>query len=110
MVIAGFQSVTAVLIYRLVKNNLSHAVAILAASFWAFNFYIHSVVYEMGLETPLAAFAVTWLIYKFSRFEQEWRTQEVVFKRNSQGWGSLRYLSCSAALTLFFLRSSQAYG
>jgi hypothetical protein len=102
MVIAGFQSVTAVLIYRLVKNNLSHAVAILAASFWAFNFYIHSVVYEMGLETPLAAFAVTWLIYKFSRFEQEWRTQEVAFKKLA-GLGIVAVIVMFSRLDLVFL-------
>lgn len=102
MVIAGLQSVTAVLIYRLVKNNLSPAIAILAASFWAFNFYIHSVVYEMGLETPLAAFAVTWLIYKFSRFEQEWRTQEVTFRKLA-GLGSVAVIVMFSRLDLVFL-------
>jgi hypothetical protein len=77
MVIAGFQAATAVLIHRLVKDNLSHAVAILAASFWAFNFYIHLNVYEYGLETPLAAFSIVYFIYKLSRFEKEWRITTV---------------------------------
>jgi len=72
MVIAGFNAATAVLIYRLVKNNLSHAVAILAASFWAFNVYIHHTVYEPGLETPLAAFAIVLFIYQLSQFEKDW--------------------------------------
>ncbi|MDO9303645.1 MAG: hypothetical protein Q7T89_19820 [Anaerolineales bacterium] len=81
MVMAGFNAATAVLIYRLVKNNLSHAVAILAASFWAFNLYIHTTVYEPGLETPLAAFAIVLFIYKLSQFEKEWRTSPVATRQ-----------------------------
>ena len=53
MVMAVFNAATAVLIYRLVKNNLSHAVAIAAASFWAFNFYIHRTIYEPDLKPRL---------------------------------------------------------
>lgn len=102
MVIAGFQAATAVLIYRLVKNSLSGAVAILAASFWAFNFYIHAVVYEMGLETALAAFAVVLLIYMFSRFEQEWRTQEVTLKKIA-GLGGIAVIVMFSRLDLVFL-------
>lgn len=81
MVMAVLDAATAVLIYRLVKNNLSHAVAILAASFWAFNFYIHSIVYKFGLETPLAAFAVVLFIYKLSQFEKEWRAKPVTTRQ-----------------------------
>lgn len=72
MVMAGFNAATTVMIYRLVKNNLSNAVAMLAASFWAFNFYIHNNVYEFGLETPLAAFAIVLFIYKLAQFEKNW--------------------------------------
>jgi hypothetical protein len=83
MVMAALNAATAILIYRMVKNNLSHAVAITAASFWAFNYYIHSAIYELGLETPLAAFAVVFFIYKLSQFEKVWRkepmaTQQIV--------------------------------
>jgi hypothetical protein len=77
MVMAGLNAATAVLIYRLVKENLSNAVAIAAASFWAFNLYIHTTVYEPGLETPLAAFAIVLFIYKLSQFERDWRTKPV---------------------------------
>ncbi len=70
MVMAIFNAATAVLIYRLVKNNLSHPVAIVTASFWAFNFHIHAIVYELGLETPLAAFAIVLFLYKLSQFEK----------------------------------------
>ena len=81
MVTAVFNAATAVLIYRLVKNNLSHAVAILAASFWAFNFYIHRIVYEPGLETPLAAFAIVLFLYKLSQFEKDWHAKPVTTRQ-----------------------------
>ncbi len=77
MVMAGFNVATAVLIYRIVKSNLSHAVALIAAPFWAFNFYIHYMVYEFGLETPLAAFSVALFIYKLSQIEKTWRKSPV---------------------------------
>ena len=94
MVMAGFNAATAVLIYRLVKNNLSHAVAILAASFWAFNLYIHTTVYEPGLETPLAAFAIVLFIYKLSQFEKEWRASPVATRQ-------IVTLAISATIVMF---------
>ncbi|MBI5945286.1 MAG: hypothetical protein HY864_13020 [Chloroflexi bacterium] len=74
-------AVSAVLIYRLISNTLSRAVGILAASFWAFNIYIHEVVYEPGLESPLAAFAVVLFIWKLSQFENEWRTKPITSRQ-----------------------------
>ncbi len=82
-VIGLLNAVTALLIYRLVSSTLSRAVGILAASFWAFNLYIHSVVYEPGLETPLAAFAVVLFIWKLSKFENEWRAKPVTSRQIS---------------------------
>jgi hypothetical protein len=81
MVSAGLSAATAVLIYRLMKDNLSSAVAILAASFWAFNSYIQINVYETGLETPLAAFAIVLFIYQLSLFEKEWRAKPVTTRQ-----------------------------
>ena len=77
MVVAGFQAASAVLIYRMIKSNLSHAVAILAAVFWAYNSYIHYTVYEYGLETPLAVLTVLYFVFKLSQFEKGWRTKAV---------------------------------
>jgi hypothetical protein len=81
MVIAGFNAATAVLIYRLIKSNLSYTVALIAAPFWAFNLYIHYIVYQLGLETPLAAFAIVLFIYKLSQFEKIWRIQTVTSRQ-----------------------------
>ncbi len=94
MVTAVFNAATAVLIYRLVKNNLSQAVAIAASSFWAFNSYIHLTVYEPGLETPLAAFAIILFIYKLSQFGKEWRVKPVTTRQIS-------VLAVSATIAMF---------
>lgn len=75
MAMAVFNAVTGVLLYRLCRAVLSPAAAMLAAPFWSFNFYIHYTVYEFGLETPLAAFAIAWLIYRLVLFERDWRNQ-----------------------------------
>jgi len=81
MVTAIFQAASAILIYRLVKQHLSDVVAILAASFWAFNLYIQSTVYKNGLETPVAVFTILLLIQKLSIFEKEWRIKKVTSKQ-----------------------------
>jgi hypothetical protein len=94
VVISIIHAITAVMIYRLVKTHLSHAVAILAAVFWAFNSYIHATVYEMGLETPIAAFSVVLTIYVLSKFESEWRTKQIT-------WKQLAWLGLIAAIAMF---------
>lgn len=102
MVMAVFNATTAVLIYRLVKNNLSHAVAILAASFWAFNLYIHLTVYAPGLETPLAAFAIVLFLYKLSELEKDWRIKPVT-TRQIVGLGIIATVVMLSRLDLVFL-------
>jgi hypothetical protein len=77
LVTAIMDAATAVLIYRLIKSNLSNAVAIVASSFWAFGIFVQNTVYESGLETPLAAFAIVLFIYKLGQFEREWRSNPV---------------------------------
>ncbi|CAG1004985.1 hypothetical protein ANAEL_03286 [Anaerolineales bacterium] len=94
MVIGVLNAATAVIIYRLVKGNLSHAVAILAASFWAFNSIIYESVYMLGLETALAAFAVALFIYKLWQFEKQWRTGPVTARR-------IAILAVCATLVMF---------
>lgn len=102
MVMAGFNAATAVLIYRLVNKTLSHSVAILAATFWAFNFYIHSIVYKFGLETPVAAFTIALLIWKLSVFEDDWRTK-IVSTRHLFSLAMVGTLVMFSRLDLVFL-------
>lgn len=102
VVIALMQAITAVLLYRLIKKYLSHTVAILAATFWSFNFYIHQTVYQMGLETPIAALSIVYLIYKLSQFEETWRTEKINLKQIA--WlGFLSAIVMFSRLDLIFL-------
>jgi len=94
VVISVIHAATSVMIYRLIKTHISHAVAILAAIFWSFNYYIHATFYEMGLETPIAAFSVVLMVYILSKFEGEWRTKKMPLKR-------FALLGLAAALAMF---------
>lgn len=94
IVIAFIQIATSILMYRLIKKYLSETVAILAASFWSFNFYIQSSVYQWGLETPIAAFFVICLLYKLSEFEESWRKQTI-------SWQQISWLGFLSALVMF---------
>jgi hypothetical protein len=94
VVIAILNAATAVLIYRLVRDNLSRAVGMAAASFWAFSIHIQSVAYKLGLETPLAAFGIVLLLHNLSKFEKSWRTQPVTSRQ-------IIVLALSAALAMF---------
>lgn len=94
MVVAVIHAATSVMIYRLIKTHLSHAVAILAAVFWSFDNYIHSTVYKMGLETPIAIFFIVLVIYFLAKFEKEWRASQPPLKR-------FAWLGLIAALAMF---------
>lgn len=94
MVIAAIQAATSVMLYRLIKTHLSHAVAIAAAVFWSFNDYIHSTVYKMGLETPIAVFSIVLVIYLLSKFEKQWRNEKPSLR-------NIAWLGFFAALAMF---------
>lgn len=102
MVVAGIHAASAVMIYRLVKSNLSRAVAILAAVFWAFNIYIHYTVYEFGLETPLVVLTVVYFINKLSQFERIWRTKPIP-SREIMKLGLIATIVMFSRLDLVFL-------
>jgi len=70
-VLAGLRAATSILLYRLLKNTLSHPIAILGALYWAFDLYIHWTAYQQGLETGLAAFCLVWFLYLLQRFERD---------------------------------------
>ncbi|KAA0275405.1 MAG: hypothetical protein EDM79_07600 [Chloroflexi bacterium] len=101
VVIAIIHSATSIIIYRLIRKHLSHAVAIAAAIFWSFNSYIHATVYEMGLETPIAAFFVLLTIYHLSKFESEWRATNIPISRFA-GLGLVAALAMFSRLDLVF--------
>jgi hypothetical protein len=94
IVIALMQISTSILLYRLIKKQLSHAIAILVATFWSFNPYIHASVYQMGLETPIAALSIVFLIYKLSQLEEQWRKEKPTLKQ-------IAFLGFISALVMF---------
>jgi hypothetical protein len=102
MVMAALNAVTAIMIYRYLKENLSEAVAMTASLFWLFNAYIHYTVYEYGLESPIAAFSIVLFIYKLSQFEKKWRIQPVTTTQIA-GLASIAVLVMFSRLDLIFL-------
>ncbi len=94
MVQAALSAGTAVLIFRLVRGTVSPALGVLASAWWATDLYIHSAMYEFGLETGLAALAVILLIYQLWKFERAWRTESVSLRK-------VAGLAVFAALALF---------
>ncbi len=94
LVQGGLSAATALLIYRLVKGTISQPLGILAATWWAFNLYIHNVMYEYGLETGLASFTTMLLVYQLWKFERNWRKSP--FTR-----GQVAGLAIFALLALF---------
>lgn len=93
---------TAILIYRCLSTSLSKAVAMAAAAFWAFNIYIHTTVYEFGLETPLAAFSIMLLLWNLIKIEARWRNTPVPSK-DLIILGSLGAMVLLSRLDLVFL-------
>lgn len=74
LVVQGaFSAACAVLIYRIARGAISEPVGMVLGSWWAFDLYVHNVMYEYGLETGLASLAVILLVYYLYRFEQTWR-------------------------------------
>lgn len=102
VLIAVIHAATSVMLYRLIKAHLSQAVAILAAVFWAFDEYIHSTVYKMGLETPIAVFSVVLILYVLGKFEKEWRAGQIPLRR-FVWFGLLTALAMFSRLDLIFL-------
>ena len=102
MVQAALSAATGVLLFRLVKGAASPIIAVLASGWWVSNHYIHSTMYEFGLETGLAAFAVTLLVYRLSQFERGWRTSPPTLKQIA-GLSAAALLAMFSRLDLVFL-------
>lgn len=71
LVQAALSAATGILLYRLTAHVLSRPVGVVIALAWVTNSYLHETMYTVGLETGLAAFFVTLLLYLI--FQQEQR-------------------------------------
>jgi len=81
MVQAALSAATGVLLFRMVKGTVSPVLGVLASAWWVTDLYLHSAMYEFGLETGLASFTVTFLLYQLWKFERTWRTEGVSLRR-----------------------------
>ena len=93
-VLAGLRAATSILLYRLLKNVIAHPIAMLAALYWGFNYYIHATAYQQGLETGLAAFCLVLFLFMLQRFERDRKTAPVK-------WQQIATLAFTAALVMF---------
>lgn len=62
---------TAVLIWRLFKNNGAAYAGFLAAMFWAFSIQVHTITVTLGMESTINALTVTLLIFLVSKLDQK---------------------------------------
>ena len=102
LVMSAFSAGTAILFYRLLGKVFHPAIGALAAVYWAFNYDILLRVYQQGLETGVAVFFVTLLVFKLYEFETTWRKGPVT---NWQlfSLGLIALLTAFSRLDLIFL-------
>lgn len=89
LMLAALSAASGVLLYRLLRRNLSPAIAVWAASFFTLDLTLHNTITQMGLETGLLAFSLLLLLTALQRY------QAAPTRRG------LLWLSAAAALTLF---------
>ncbi len=94
MVMGALSAGTAILLYRLVGKIFTPAIGAVAAFYWVFSSDLLRRVYQQGVETGIAIFTMTLLIYKLFEFERSWRSKGTSNKQ-------LAMLGLIAALAIF---------
>jgi hypothetical protein len=69
IILAVLRISTSILLYRFLKQSISIPIAAAAALYWAFDYNIHLIVYQQGLETGLAAFSLALFLYVLGQIE-----------------------------------------
>lgn len=73
VVMAALSVGTSILLFRLLKEPLGEAVAMLAAAFWSMDLTIHEVITQQGLESGLVAFSMVLFLYLLQQQEKKER-------------------------------------
>jgi len=73
LVLAVIRATTAIILYHLLKESLSHPIAVLATLYWAFSYRLHVLIYQQGLETGLGFLCVFWFLTLLQRFDKNRR-------------------------------------
>ena len=81
LVMSRFSVATAILLYRMIGKVFTPAIGAIAAISWAFNYQLLTRIYQQGLETGIAAFAIIFFTYKLFQFERTWKHQPVTKKQ-----------------------------
>lgn len=102
LVMAALRAATAILLYRLLKSNLSPPLAVLSALYWAFDLNLHWNMYQQGMETGLAAFCLLLFLFVLQRFERDPGPASVKWTRPA-ALGFLATLLAFSRLDLVFL-------
>jgi len=81
VLLAGFRIATSLLMYHMLKSTIARPVAMLAALYWAFDYRLHTTIYQQGLETPLAVFSLVLFLFVMQRVEAARRSNEFSLKQ-----------------------------
>jgi hypothetical protein len=65
------RAATSILLFHFLKRCLSLPVAMLAAIYWAYDYYIHAAVYQQGLETGIAVFSLVLFLYLLQKIDKQ---------------------------------------
>jgi hypothetical protein len=90
VVMAALSVTTSILLFRLLKKATGEPIAMLAASFWAFNMEVHSVVTQQGMETGVVALSAVVFLYLLQKMEGKQLTSK-----------DLVYLALAALFVIF---------
>ncbi len=102
LVMSGLSVATAILLYRMIGKVFAPAIGAAAALYWVFNFDLLTRLYQMGLETGIAAFFVALLAYKLLEFERA-RQDGAVSQRQVAALALVATLAMFSRLDLVFL-------
>jgi hypothetical protein len=101
IVMSLFSLGTALLLYRMLKDVLSPVVGMLAAIVWTFSGYIQAVFYNSGMESGIALFCLSLLLYALYKFEKGRNDQRPTLRQIA--WlGILAILTTLSRLDLIF--------
>lgn len=71
VVMAALSVSTSILLFRLLKKIVGEPIAMLAASFWAFNIVVHEIITQQGMETGVVALSVVLFLYLLQKTESK---------------------------------------
>lgn len=91
LVMAAFSVISAILLFRLLKNQVGEPIAMLAAAYWGMDLTIHATITQQGLETGLVALSIILFL----------RLAQVLDKKETLTGGDFAKLGLAALFVLF---------